>query len=309
MPRYLDTLTSVGESLRSGLAYGLRAKFREGYSKADLRADVLAGLVVGVVALPLSMALAIASGVRPENGLYTAIVAGIACAVLGGTRCQVTGPTAAFVVILVPIVTKFGVAGLLVAGMMAGVILVGMAVMRLGKLIQFIPHPVTTGFSAGIGLVIAVQQLQDFFGLKFPHRPETFVERLRFMWETRGTVNGWEILIGGFALEILLLIARVVKLIPAQIFAMALAAIDVVLLKKFVPDFHVETIGSKFHPIVDGKTYDGIPPLPPMPVLPWTYAGGIHLDFATIQALLPSAFAIAMLGAIGRSCRPSSRTA
>jgi sulfate permease, SulP family len=123
------------------------------------------GLVVGVVALPLSMALAIASGVRPENGLYTAIVAGVVCAILGGTRCQVTGPTAAFVVILLPIVSRFGVAGLLVAGLLAGVILIAMAAMRLGKLIQFIPHPVTTGFSAGIGTVIGVQQFQDFLGL------------------------------------------------------------------------------------------------------------------------------------------------
>src|SRR5215470_121012 len=149
VPRYFDALSSIGASLRAGLGYGLRSKLREGYTRADFRADAMAGLVVGVVALPLSMALAIASGVRPENGLYTALVAGVVCALLGGTRCQVTGPTAAFVVILLPVVTRFGVSGLLVAGMMAGVILVAMAAMRLGKLIQFIPHPVTTGFSAG----------------------------------------------------------------------------------------------------------------------------------------------------------------
>ena len=110
----------------------------------------MAGLVVGVVALPLSMALAIASGVPPQHGLYTAIVAGIVCALLGGTRCQVTGPTAAFVVILVPIVARFGIGGLLVAGLMAGVILVAMGALKLGSLIQYIPHPVTTGFTAGI---------------------------------------------------------------------------------------------------------------------------------------------------------------
>src|SRR5436190_19927393 len=120
------------------LGYGLRTRLREGYGGADLRADILAGLVVGVVALPLSMALAIASGVPPQHGLYTAIVAGIVCALLGGTRAQVTGPTAAFVVILVPICTRFGMGGLLVAGLMAGVMLVGMAAARLGTLITYI---------------------------------------------------------------------------------------------------------------------------------------------------------------------------
>src|SRR5262249_21735533 len=192
VPRYFDALSSIGASLRAGLAYGLRSKLREGYTRADFRADAMAGLVVGVVALPLSMALAIASGVRPENGLYTAIVAGVVCALLGGTRCQVTGPTAAFVVIPLPIGNRHGVAGLLVAGLLAGAILIAMAAMRLGKLIQFIPHPVTTGFSAGIGTVIGVQQLQDFLGLQFAHRPESFIERLRFMWEARGSLNGWE---------------------------------------------------------------------------------------------------------------------
>src|SRR5439155_4549913 len=137
----------------STLAYGLRQKLKEGYGSGDFRADLMAGLVVGVVALPLSMALAIASGVAPQHGLYTAIIAGVVCALLGGTRCQVTGPTAAFVVILVPIVTKFGFGGLLMAGLMAGVMLVGMAAAKLGKLISFIPHPVTTGFTAGIAVV------------------------------------------------------------------------------------------------------------------------------------------------------------
>ncbi len=298
MPRYFDALTSIGASLRAGLAYGLRAKLREGYTRADFRADAMAGLVVGVVALPLSMALAIASGVRPENGLYTAIVAGVACALLGGTRCQVTGPTAAFVVILLPIVTRFGVAGLLVAGLLAGAILIAMAAMRLGKLIQFIPHPVTTGFSAGIGTVIGVQQLQDFFGLQFAHRPESFVERLRMMWESRGSLNGWEVLIGGFSLAALILIPRITKRVPAPLIAMVLAALLVVALRQLAPGFHVETLGSKFHPVIDGVRYDGIPPLPPMPVWPWQYAGGLTIDWATFRELLPSAFAIAMLGAI-----------
>src|SRR5258705_7214768 len=131
----------------------VRAVLAEGYSAASLRRDALAGIVVGFVALPLSMALAIAVGVPPQHGLYTAIIAGALIAVLGGCKFQVTGPTAAFVVILAPIVTKFGLAGLLTAGLMAGVMLVGMGLARLGRLIQFIPHPVTTGFTTGIAVV------------------------------------------------------------------------------------------------------------------------------------------------------------
>lgn len=135
-------------------ASALRACLREGYTKEKLRADILAGLVVGIVALPLSMALAIAVGVAPQHGLYTAIVAGFVVALLGGSRVQVTGPTAAFVVILAPIQTRFGLAGLATAGLMAGLIIIGLALARMGKLLQFIPHPVTTGFTAGIAVVI-----------------------------------------------------------------------------------------------------------------------------------------------------------
>jgi len=128
--------------------------------------DALAGLVVGVVALPLSMALAIASGISPEHGLYTAIVAGALVAVLGGSTTQVTGPTAAFVVVLAPIATRLGLAGLLLASVMAGIILLAMGAFRAGRLIEFIPHPVTTGFTAGIAVVIGTLQLKKFLGLR-----------------------------------------------------------------------------------------------------------------------------------------------
>src|SRR5262249_39988863 len=158
----------------------------------DLRADLMASLVVGVVALPLSMALAIASGVAPQHGLYTAIVAGIVCSLLGGTRAQVTGPTAAFVVILVPIVARFGLGGLLLAGQLAGLILLAMGVLRLGRLISYIPHPVTTGFTAGIAVVIGTIQLKDFLGLQFAHAPDDYLDRWREMWHARGTLAGWE---------------------------------------------------------------------------------------------------------------------
>jgi SulP family sulfate permease len=155
-------------------AAALRAVWREGYTSGDLRADVLAGLVVGVVALPLAMALAIAVGVAPQCGLYTSIVAGVLVAALGGSRLQVTGPTAAFIVILAPIYTRFGMAGLLLSGLMGGVILMVMGLARLGQFIEFIPHPVTTGFTAGIATVIATLQIKDVLGLKLARAPSGF---------------------------------------------------------------------------------------------------------------------------------------
>src|SRR5690606_17240613 len=139
--------------IRVGVA--IRAAFRRGYTTADLRADAIAGLVIGVVALPLSMALAIAAGAPPEHGLYTAIVAGLLIALTGGSTYSVSGPTAAFVVLLVPVTTRYGLRGLLVASLLAGLIMLGMGIAGLGRLIQFIPHPVTTGFTAGIAVVIA----------------------------------------------------------------------------------------------------------------------------------------------------------
>jgi sulfate permease, SulP family len=293
--RYLDALASV----KSTLAYGLRAKLKEGYKGADLRADIMAGLVVGVVALPLSMALAIASGVAPQHGLYTAIVAGIVCSLLGGTRAQVTGPTAAFVVILVPIVTRFGFAGLLVAGMLAGFLLIGMGLAKLGRLIQYIPHPVTTGFTAGIAVVIATIQLKDFLGLQFSQSPESYLERWKIMWEARGTISGWEVGVGGFTLMLLIVLPRLIKKIPAPLLALSAAAAVAALLTKFVPGFHIATIGSRFHSLVNGHEVAGIPPLPPLPLIPWHADGDkFVMSFAMVKALMPSAFAIAMLGAI-----------
>jgi sulfate permease, SulP family len=298
MARYLDALAAA----RASLAFGLRERLKEGYSGADFRADLMAGLVVGVVALPLSMALGIASGVPPQYGLYTAIVAGLVCALLGGTRAQVTGPTAAFVVILVPIVSKFGIGGLLVAGLLAGIILVGMGLARLGQLIQFIPHPVTTGFTAGIAVVIATIQLKDFLGLTYAHTPESYTSRWKAMLEARGTVSGWEVLVAAFTLALLIVLPKLIKKIPAPLLALVGAALLVVLLTQLVPGFHVATIGSRFHSVVNGHEVAGIPPLPPMPLLPWHMPGAsgapFVLSFDTIHELMPAAFAIAMLGAI-----------
>ncbi|MBX3154360.1 MAG: C4-dicarboxylic acid transporter DauA [Deltaproteobacteria bacterium] len=275
------------------LGYGLRRKLREGYTRQDLRADALSGLVVGVVALPLSMALAIACDVPPQHGLYTAIIAGILCSLLGGTRFQVTGPTAAFVVILLPIVHKYGLGGLLVAGMMAGVMLVAMGLARLGRFMQFVPHPVTTGFTMGIAVVIGVFQLKDVLGLSLPRTEGTF-EYLSAVWDARGQVNGWDVAVAVLVVALLLWLPRVQKRVPAPLVALAVASVAVVVCTHLIPGFHATTIGSKFSYTLGGETHGGIPPLPPLPIVPWDGS----LDFRMVRELLPSAFAIAMLGAI-----------
>jgi len=166
------------KSVLARLGWSLRESLREGYGAAELRRDVLAGLVVGVVALPLAMALAIASGMPPQHGLYTAIVAGAVIAVAGGSRVNVSGPTAAFVVLLAPVSQAHGPGGLMTASLLAGLILIAFGTFRLGRLIQFIPHPVTTGFTAGIAVVIAGLQLKDFLGLQPGTSPEHFPETI-----------------------------------------------------------------------------------------------------------------------------------
>ena len=288
--------------LRELPAAALRAVLREGYSRADLKSDVLAGVVVGIVALPLAMALAIGVGVAPQHGLYTAIVAGFIVAALGGSRTQVTGPTAAFIVILAPLYAKFGMAGLLLSGFMGGAILVGMGFFRLGRLIQFIPHPVTTGFTAGIATVIATLQVKDLFGLTLPTNPAHYLEKVAAIFEARGTASLWEPIIGATTLGILVGLPRLTRRVPAPLVALPAVAVISLLLTHLVPGFHVATIASRFHTTVGGQVFDGIPQLPPLLVVPWLMPGpageafGLGLD--GVRALLSGAFAIAMLGAI-----------
>lgn len=283
-------------------AAALRRAFAKGYGKAELRADLMAGLVVGVVALPLAMALAIASGVPPQHGLYTAIIGGGLIALLGGSKTQVSGPTAAFVVILVPITIKFGIAGLCVASLMAGVILVVLGLLRLGQLLQYVPYPVTTGFTGGIAVVIATLQVKDFFGLTVEHMPEHYLERVEALAGAAATARWGEFAIGAFTLAALLLWPKLTTKVPAPLVALTLATVIAVALGRLMPGFEVATIGSRFTYLVDGELRHGIPQAPPLPVLPWLLAGAdgtpLGLSFSTIRALLPSAFAIAMLGAI-----------
>jgi SulP family sulfate permease len=283
-------------------ALALRVAFHAGYSAADLRADLLAGVVVGVVALPLAMALAIASGVAPQHGLYTSIVAGAVIALLGGSKVQVSGPTAAFVAVLAPIAVRFGLGGLLVATLMAGVLLVGMGLARLGRLIQFVPYPVTAGFTAGIGLVIATLQIKDLLGLTVAGAPQHFLDRVAGLARALPTLRWQDAALGGVTLALLLVWPRVSRKVPAPLVALAASAGIAAVLTHLVPGFSVATIASRFSYVLDGVTHAGIPRLPPLPVLPWRLPGGdgkpLGLTFDLVRELLPAAFAIAMLGAI-----------
>ncbi len=283
-------------------AFALREAFRKGYTAADARHDVLAGITVGVIALPLSMALAIATGVPPQHGLYTAIVAGAVIALLGGSKVQVSGPTAAFIVVLAPVVGKFGLSGLLVATAIAGAILILMAVARAGKLIEFIPYPVTTGFTSGIAVVIATMQVRDFLGLTVTPLPEHYIERVAVLASLLHTVRWPDLLIGAMTLACLIFWPRVTRRVPAPIVALPAAALLAVCLTQTVGGFDVATINSRFTYEVAGVLHHGIPSAPPVFQWPWAWpqadgqALGMSMD--TARALIAAAFTIAMLGAI-----------
>jgi SulP family sulfate permease len=302
MKRRIESAFPTITNLSARVAFGLREALAQGYGGRELRSDVMAGLVVGVVALPLSMALAIASGVPPQHGLYTAIVAGGLIALLGGSRVQVSGPTAAFVVILAPISAKFGVAGLLVATVLAGFMLIAMGLLRLGRLIEFIPYPVTTGFTAGIAVVIATLQVKDFLGLPIRTLPRHYVEKVAELARHLPRFHWSDLAIGVLTLGILLIWPRFVRRVPAAIIALPIAAICAVALVRIAPDLGVATINNRFSYVVDGVEHAGIPQLPPLPGWPWdVHAPGdpsLTFDYETIRALFGAAFAIAMLGAI-----------
>ena len=280
---------------RSGfpIAYALRRALRKGYGPRDFRADVLAGVVVGIVALPLSMALAIAVGAPPQHGLYTAIFAGFSVSLLGGCKFQVTGPTAAFVVILAPIVTQHGLRRLLTAGLMAGVLLVAMGAFRLGSLIRFIPYPVTTGFTTGIATVIATLQIKDVFGLSMRAMPDHYVDKITALWQARASAAPAEVAVAAATLALLLGVPRITKRVPAPLIAIVLVSAAATLVHRIVPSVSVATIGSRFHTTVHGVEVAGIPPIVPTPALPWG-----SFSFGFLRDLFPAAFAIAMLGAI-----------
>ncbi len=284
------------------LATALLESLRSGYNRKDLRADILAGITVGIVAVPLAMALAIASGVPPQHGLYTGIIAGAVIALLGGSRLSVSGPTAAFVVILHPIAVQHGIGGLLLATLLAGIILVILGVARMGQLIQYIPYPVTTGFTAGIAVVIATLQVKDFFGLELASAPEHYIDRVTALAAALPSTHMPDLIIGTVTLAVLILWPRLKTFIPAHLVALLVGTLLAVTLGNMVDGFEVATIGSRFQYELNGVVHQGIPQLPPLPVVPWHLPGPdgqpLHLSWSLIQSLLGPAFAIAILGAI-----------
>jgi len=275
------------------------SQLRQGVS---LRQNVLAGLTVGIIALPLSMALAIAIGVPPQHGLYTAIVGGIVIALTGGSRVNISGPTAAFVVILLPISQKYGLGGLLVSGMLAGLILLAMGLARLGTLIQVVPYPVTIGFTAGIGVVIAALQIKDFLGLTLAGTSTHFLAQMADMLHSLPTFHWQEFVIGALTLAVLLAWRRMNNRIPAHLIALLIGTLAAWLAASSTDHFEVATIGSRFQFDLDGLQGHGIPPVLPTWQWPWELPGAtgqpIGLHFGMIKDLAGSAFAIAMLGAL-----------
>ncbi|HEX2162725.1 MAG TPA: C4-dicarboxylic acid transporter DauA [Thermoanaerobaculia bacterium] len=279
----------------------LRAAFAGGYRGGDLRADLGAGVVVGIVALPLSMALAVACGVPPQHGLYTAIVAGALTALAGGSAVQVTGPTAAFVVLLAPISATYGLGGLLLATVMAGLMLVAMGLARFGRLLQFVSYPVTAGFTAGIAIVIATLQVKDFLGLPVDELPPHLGGRLGVLAGALPETSWPDLAVGLFTLALLVVFPRLTRRVPAPLVALAAGAFLAAGLAVWA-GADAATLGDRFTWRLGERAGSGVPPLPPVFSLPWTLPGPdgrpLGLSMELLRALLPSALAIAFLGAI-----------
>jgi SulP family sulfate permease len=251
---------------------------REGYGLEHLRADVIAGLTVAVVALPLSMAIAIASGVTPDRGLYTAIVGGFLVSLLGGSRFQIGGPAGAFIVLVAATVERHGIDGLALAVLVSGLILLAIGFLRLGTYIRYIPYPVTIGFTAGIAVIIFVSQLKDLFGLTLPGKePGALLPKLGALGGAWSSVNLAAVLVSALAIATILLIRRYRPHWPALLIAVVLGAVVTAIL-----GLPVETIGTRF---------GGIPDALPAPQLP-------PISLEKLVAVLPDALAFALLGAI-----------
>lgn len=283
------------------IAHALRESLAESYTRGKLIKDLLAGLTVGIIAIPLAMALAIASGVPPQYGLYTAIIAGFVIALTGGSRYSISGPTAAFVVILYPVAMKYGLSGLLIATVLSGFILIGMAFLRLGRLIEYIPGSVTLGFTAGIAVVIATLQVKDFFGLPIAVMPEHYTDKLWMLATHISQTSFAALFVALVTLAVMLLWPKLKTMIPAHLPALFIGTLLSLLL--LTMGMELDTIGSRFsYATATGETASGIPPYLPYFDWPWLRAGpnGELLTFSWQLAkdLLAAAFAIAMLGAI-----------
>lgn len=248
------------------------------YSKKQFVNDLIAGVIVAIIALPLSIALAIASGVSPEKGLYTAIIAGFVIAFLGGSNVNISGPTAAFATIVAGIVAQFGTGGLVIATIMAGLLLIIMGLLKFGSLIKYIPHTITTGFTSGIALTIVIGQVKDFLGLTFPEGIPTVetAEKLEAIAKSITTFNPQALLVGAIGMAILIVWPKISKKIPGSLIAVV---VGVVIVKAFNMD--VNTVGDLYTISRDIPRFS-------MP----------EFSFETVKQLVPSAFTIAILAGI-----------
>ena len=211
----------------------------KGYKANTLVKDIVAGIIVAIIALPLSIALAIASGVGPEEGLYTAIIAGALISVFGGSKVQISGPTAAFATIVAGVVAANKMEGLMMATIIAGILLVLMGIFKFGSLIKFIPYTITTGFTAGIAVTILIGQLKDFFGVSFGGKsPIEAPEKIAVFFENISTLNWWAVLVGAVSLLILIFWPKISKKIPASLIAVIVGAVMVALLPEIATTRH-----------------------------------------------------------------------
>ena len=247
------------------------------YNRAQFFKDLVAGVIVGIVALPLAIAFAIASGVSPEKGIFTAIIAGFVISALGGSRVQIGGPTGAFIVVVYGIVQQFGVNGLIMATFIAGILLIIMGLAKFGSAIKYIPYPLIIGFTTGIAVIIFSSEMKDFFGLKMGAVPADFVSKWIAYGEHISFVNIYAVAIGAFTLLVILLWPKVTHKVPGSLIAIVITTLVVHFFK-----LPVETIGSRF---------GAIPSSLPHPVMP-----GVSLS--VIQQLIRPAFTIALLGSV-----------
>lgn len=251
------------------------------YTKEKFFGDLMSGIIVGIVALPLAIAFGIASGVSPEKGIITAIIGGFVVSFLGGSSVQIGGPTGAFIVIVYGIIQNFGIEGLTVATLLAGIFLVLMGVLRLGTVIKFIPYPIIVGFTSGIALTIFTTQVKDLFGMTIDKMPGDFLSKWVVYAQHLGSVSWISLLVGLLSIALIVLTPRVSKKIPGSLVAIVVMTIAAYLLREYAGITNLETIGDRFE-------INAALPAP----------ARISLNLETVHLLLPSAFTIAMLGAI-----------
>jgi len=256
------------------------------YNKQTFMADLMAGIIVGIVALPLAIAFGIASGVSPEKGIITAIVAGLAISAFGGSKVQIGGPTGAFIVIVAGIINQYGMEGLTIATLMAGVFLIGFGLLRLGTIIKYIPYPIIVGFTSGIAVTIFTTQVKDLLGMQMAHVPSDFIEKWIAYFQNLGSIDAWSAVVGIASVALIgawpLFTSRSpLKKIPGSLVAIILMTIVALLLKEYAGITSIETIGDRF-------SISSQLPQATMPVLSWE----------GIKELVPPAMTIAVLGAI-----------